>query len=132
MPDVKTVVTVDPGGNSPEWDGEIGFVPTIVEKVAPNPENTVAVVCGPPIMIKYTIPVLQKLGFKDDMIISTLENRMKMRTRQMRTLQRWQRLRMQRRTSLYIRANERHAGRVLRNSECRMLNCKKTLPLIPP
>ena len=75
--DIKTVVTVDPGGETPDWKGEIGFVPTIVEKVAPKGENTIAIVCGPPIMIKYTMPVLNKLGFKDDDIITTLENRMK-------------------------------------------------------
>jgi NAD(P)H-flavin reductase len=77
MPDVKTVVTVDPGGETPDWNGEVGFVPTVVEKAAPNAENTVAIICGPPIMIKFTLPVLQKLGFKDENIITTLENRMK-------------------------------------------------------
>ena len=75
--DIKIVVTLDPGGEIPDWDGEIGFVPAIVEKTAPISENTVAIVCGPPIMIKFTIPVLQKLGFKEENIITTLENRMK-------------------------------------------------------
>lgn len=75
--DIKTVITVDPGGETPDWKGEIGFVPTVVEKAAPKGENTIAIVCGPPIMIKYTMPVLNKLGFKDDDIITTLENRMK-------------------------------------------------------
>jgi len=37
----------------------------------------VAVVCGPPIMIKYTLPVLDRLGFPPDRIYTTLENRMK-------------------------------------------------------
>jgi sulfhydrogenase subunit gamma (sulfur reductase) len=77
MPDVKTVVTVDPGGETPDWKGEIGFVPPIVEKAAPSSENALAVVCGPPVMIKFTMPVLTKLGFQDDQIITTLENRMK-------------------------------------------------------
>lgn len=77
MPDVKTVVTVDPGGQSNDWKGEVGFVPAIVEKVAPQCENTIAIVCGPPIMIKFTIPVLTKLGFAEENIITTLENRMK-------------------------------------------------------
>lgn len=76
-PDVKMVTTVDPGGETAGWKGEIGFVPTIVEKVAPSAENTIAIVCGPPIMIKFTFPVLEKLGFKDDQIYTTLENRMK-------------------------------------------------------
>ncbi|WP_321435987.1 FAD/NAD(P)-binding protein [uncultured Bacteroides sp.] len=76
-PDVNLVTTVDPGGETPDWKGEIGFVPSIVEKTAPSPENTIAIVCGPPIMIKFTFPVLEKLGFKDDQIYTTLENRMK-------------------------------------------------------
>lgn len=77
MQGVNTVVTVDPGGETSDWKGEIGFVPTIVEKTAPSAENSVAVICGPPIMIKYTIPVMKNLGFSDDNIITTLENRMK-------------------------------------------------------
>jgi len=75
--DVKLITTVDPGGQTPEWRGEIGFVPTILEKANPKSENTIAIVCGPPIMIKYTFPVLKKLGFKDENIFTTLENRMK-------------------------------------------------------
>lgn len=76
-PDVKMVTTVDPGGETPDWKGEVGFVPTVVEKVAPSAENTIAIVCGPPVMIKFTFPVLEKLGFRDDQIYTTLENRMK-------------------------------------------------------
>ena len=75
--DVRLVTTVDPGGESPDWQGEIGFVPTIVEKEAPSSDNTIAIVCGPPVMIKYTFPVLGKLGFSDENIYTTLENRMK-------------------------------------------------------
>jgi NAD(P)H-flavin reductase len=48
-----------------------------VEKAAPSAENTIAIVCGPPVMIKFTFPVLEKLGFRDDQIYTTLENRMK-------------------------------------------------------
>jgi len=77
MKDVKLITTVDPGGESPDWKGEIGFVPTIVEKVAPSSKDTIAIVCGPPVMIKYTFPVLDKLGFTDNNIYTTLENRMK-------------------------------------------------------
>jgi NAD(P)H-flavin reductase len=77
MPDVKLITTVDPGGETPDWKGEIGFVPTVLEKIAPSSKNTVAIVCGPPIMIKYTFPVLEKLGFGANDIYTTLENRMK-------------------------------------------------------
>ena len=77
QPGVKVVTTVDPGGETPEWQGQTGFVPAVVEKLAPASENTIAVVCGPPVMIKYTFPVLTKSGFSADAIYTTLENRMK-------------------------------------------------------
>ncbi|TWJ19602.1 FAD/NAD(P)-binding protein [Geobacter argillaceus] len=75
--DVNLVKTVDPGGNGPDWDGQVGFVPTILEESAPKSENTIALVCGPPVMIKFTLPVLERLGFGDEQIYTTLENRMK-------------------------------------------------------
>jgi NAD(P)H-flavin reductase len=75
--DVNLVKTVDPGGESPTWDGRVGFVPTILGEAAPSADNTIALVCGPPIMIKFTLPVLEKLGFSDEQIYTTLENRMK-------------------------------------------------------
>ena len=77
MSGIKTIVTVDPGGETPDWKGEIGFVPTIVEKVSPSGTDTVAILCGPPLMIRYTFPIMEKLGFKEENIITTLENRMK-------------------------------------------------------
>jgi NAD(P)H-flavin reductase len=75
--DVKLWQTVDPGGETGGWRGEIGFVPAIVEKARPGAIDAFAVVCGPPIMIKFALPVLNGLGFKDDAIYTTLENRMK-------------------------------------------------------
>ena len=74
---MSLVKTVDPGGERPDWDGKVGFVPTILEEAAPSAENTIALVCGPPIMIKFTLPVLEKLGFSDEPVYTTLENRMK-------------------------------------------------------
>lgn len=73
--DVTLVTTVDPGGETPDWDGRVGFVPAVLEEVAPAP--AVAVVCGPPVMIRFTFPVLEKLGFDDDEVFTTLEMRMK-------------------------------------------------------
>ena len=73
--DVDLIVTID----RPEdgWDGRTGFVPAVLKEVAPCPENTIAVTCGPPIMIKYVLPVLTDLGFSPDRIVTTLEMRMK-------------------------------------------------------
>ena len=75
--DVKMVTTVDPGGETADWKGEVGFVPSVLGKMAPSAANTIAIVCGPPVMIKFTFPVLEKLGFLGENIFTTLENRMK-------------------------------------------------------
>ncbi len=76
-PDVKLITTVDPGGETPDWKGEVGFVPTVLERAGLSSENTIAILCGPPVMIKFTIPVLKNIGFDDKDIFTTLENRMK-------------------------------------------------------
>jgi len=75
--DVQLVTTVDPGGQTPDWTGRIGFVPTVLKEAAPSSDNCVALVCGPPVMIKFSLPVLTELGFTPDNIYTTLENRMK-------------------------------------------------------
>jgi NAD(P)H-flavin reductase len=72
---INTVITVDEGDK--DWAGREGFVPQVLEQVAPSAKNTVAVVCGPPIMIRLTFPVLDKLGFTPEQILTTLEKRMK-------------------------------------------------------
>jgi len=75
--DIQLITTVDPGGETPDWKGEIGFVPAVLDKASPPSRDTVAVVCGPPVMIKFTFPVLARLGFAPENIFTTLENRMK-------------------------------------------------------
>jgi NAD(P)H-flavin reductase len=69
------VLTVD--REFPDWDGRVGFVPTVLTEEAPNPQNKVAITCGPPIMIKFVLKGLKDLGFEDEQIITTLEKRMK-------------------------------------------------------
>jgi sulfhydrogenase subunit gamma (sulfur reductase) len=75
--DVRLHQCVDPGGETPEWKEDVCFVPALVEKAAPSPEDSYAVVCGPPIVIRLTLPILEKMGFPPDRIYTTLENRMK-------------------------------------------------------
>ena len=72
---VNIVTTVDRGDDS--WKGKVGFVPQVLEQATPSFKNTVAIVCGPPIMIRFTFPVLEKLGFTPEQMITTLEKRMK-------------------------------------------------------
>ncbi len=59
------------------WTGMTGFVPAVVRELAPSTENAWVVVCGPPIMIKFTLPVLTELKFPDSRVYTSLERRMK-------------------------------------------------------
>jgi NAD(P)H-flavin reductase len=77
MEGLNTVLAVDPGGEDENWKGEIGFVPTVLEKVNPSPENAMVITCGPPIMIKFVLLSLDKMGFTPSQVITTLEMKMK-------------------------------------------------------
>lgn len=74
--DIQMHITVD-GTSDPNWKYNVGFVPTVTKQKAPSSDNAYAIICGPPIMIKFTLPVLTELGFPPDRIISSLEMRMK-------------------------------------------------------
>ncbi len=72
--DVNVVLTIDrPEEN---WIRKVGFVAAIVKEVAPSPDNAVAVICGPPIMIKTAVAELVQLGWKDEQILGSYEKRM--------------------------------------------------------
>lgn len=73
--DIKTNITVDKADE--HWEGREGFVPAVLEEVGPSPDNAIVLLCGPPIMLKFTLPVLTKLGFEPSQIITSLEMRMK-------------------------------------------------------
>lgn len=71
----EVFVTID--NAEAEWDGHVGFVPSYLEEVNPSSSGAIAVVCGPPIMIKFVLQSLEKMGYNDDQVITTLEMRMK-------------------------------------------------------
>ena len=71
----ETYITIDQP--VPGWDGETGFVNSLVEKANIPVEDTVAFVCGPPIMFNAVIKDLLDRGLSDECIISTLERHMK-------------------------------------------------------
>ena len=74
-PDIDLITTIDRAVDG--WNGRVGFIPAVTEEVAPSAENSYAIICGPPVMIKFTMPVLEKLGFTPETTIMSLENRMK-------------------------------------------------------
>ena len=73
--DTRVEITVDRGNET--WEGKVGFVPAYVEELAFSPENKKVILCGPPIMIKFTSEALVRMGFAKEDVITTLEMRMK-------------------------------------------------------
>ncbi len=71
---VNVHLTID--REQPEWTGHVGFVPNYVKELAFD-TNKIAILCGPPIMIKFTLAGLIELGFEKSQIYTTLEMRMK-------------------------------------------------------
>lgn len=58
------------------WDGHVGFVPTYLKELKFTPDHTV-LVCGPPVMIKLVLKVLEEMGVDKTQVYTTLELRMK-------------------------------------------------------
>jgi sulfhydrogenase subunit gamma (sulfur reductase) len=73
--DAQINITVDVGDD--EWKGHVGVITTLLEDVAPSPGNAVTMTCGPPIMIHFVLPTLEKLGFSAEQMVVSLEAKMK-------------------------------------------------------
>ncbi|MBO5127997.1 MAG: FAD/NAD(P)-binding protein [Clostridia bacterium] len=58
------------------WDGHVGFIPTFVKELNPDLKKTV-LMCGPPVMIKFTLQELMGLGFEKTQVYTTMELKMK-------------------------------------------------------
>jgi NAD(P)H-flavin reductase len=72
--DVHVHLTIDRAQD--DWDGHVGFVPNYVTELGFDPNKTV-LVCGPPIMIRFTLEGLEKLGYQRRQVFTTFELRMK-------------------------------------------------------
>jgi NAD(P)H-flavin reductase len=73
--DINLNVTIDRAVAG--WTGLVGFVPAVLKEVAPSSDSATIIVCGPPIMIKFTMPVIHELGFSSEDVFLSLEMKMK-------------------------------------------------------
>jgi sulfite reductase subunit B len=73
--EMEYLETVDRSDGS--WKGNVGVITTLFPKVTLDPQKTVAVIVGPPIMYRFAILEAQVKGIPDDQIIVSLERRMK-------------------------------------------------------
>jgi NAD(P)H-flavin reductase len=71
---VNVEVSVDVGDDT--WKGNVGLVTTVLKKEDVDIDNAVAIVCGPPIMMKFVTFKLSDLGFKDSQIYLSMEKNM--------------------------------------------------------
>jgi NAD(P)H-flavin reductase len=74
---VRLVRTVDPGGETPDWEGEVGLIPKVFEEMGVQPDDSIVIACGPPIMLKFLFISLEKMKFTPEQVVTTLENKMK-------------------------------------------------------
>ena len=74
-PHTQLHLTVDV--RPPDWrEGNEGLITTLLENIAPKPDNAITITCGPPIMIHFVALTLRKLGFSLEQMLVTLEGRM--------------------------------------------------------
>lgn len=73
--DFNISLTVDkPSFN---WSGHVGVVPSLIANTLMNPQNTVAMICGPEVMMRFSVPPLLKQGLSHQKIFVSMERNMK-------------------------------------------------------
>lgn len=73
--DIHVFLSIDT--KEKEWKGFTGFVPQNLMRIQPSAKNSIAITCGPSLMITRVIDNLINLGFSQRQIFTTLEMRMK-------------------------------------------------------
>ncbi len=73
--DIQLLVTVDRGDE--KWRGYVGVVTTLFKYIRLEPNSTYAFVCGPEIMMKFTVQELRNQGLPDERIFISMERNMK-------------------------------------------------------
>ncbi|HXW89855.1 MAG TPA: FAD/NAD(P)-binding protein [Terriglobales bacterium] len=72
---LQALVTVDRAGR--DWTGNVGVVTTLIAKAQFDPGNSLAMVCGPEVMMRFTLRELQKRGMRTDSVYISMERNMK-------------------------------------------------------
>ncbi|HET6499013.1 MAG TPA: FAD/NAD(P)-binding protein, partial [Coriobacteriia bacterium] len=73
--DFELIMTVDQPDES--WDGEVGLVTRLFDRLDIDPGNTYAAICGPPVMYRFVIDEMRKKAMHVDRIYVSFERRMK-------------------------------------------------------
>jgi NAD(P)H-flavin reductase len=75
--DLQVEVTVDNVPAGQEWRGNVGVVTSLIAGVGFDPTQTIAMICGPEVMMRFTVIELQKQGMSEENIFISMERNMK-------------------------------------------------------
>jgi len=73
--EIEVLVTVDYG--TPSWFGRVGLVTTLITRAGFAPRSSLALVCGPEVMMRFTAAALIKRGVRPDKVRVSLERNMR-------------------------------------------------------
>lgn len=59
------------------WNGNVCLVTELLEKAKINKENTIVIICGPPVMLKCVMNTLNKFNFSDEQVYVSFERHMR-------------------------------------------------------
>jgi sulfite reductase subunit B len=74
--DLNMKLTVDKDDGDPTWKGHVGLVTTILDSVKIDFAKGIAVVCGPPIMMKFATKKLLETGVREENLYLSMEKNM--------------------------------------------------------
>jgi len=72
---IESLVTVDHASRS--WTGNVGVVTSLIPRLAIDPERTLALICGPELMLRFAASALRATGVGEERIFASLERSMK-------------------------------------------------------
>ena len=73
--DIAIEVTVDRAFG--DWRGHVGVVTTLIPRAAFDPQQAIALVCGPEVMMRFAIAALRDVGLREEAIYLSMERNMK-------------------------------------------------------
>lgn len=77
LPNTSVHLTVDRVPQGEKWNGSVGLVTKLLDNMNTKPKNSLILICGPEIMMKFIIKGLLEKGFLPEQIFVSMERRMK-------------------------------------------------------
>jgi NAD(P)H-flavin reductase len=72
--DIEVLLTVDRG--DPSWRESVGLVTTLMDRAGFRPDRTIGMICGPEVMMKFTIAEFENRGVSAERLYITMERNM--------------------------------------------------------